>query len=46
MPRAYSSDLRERVIWIVESGEETCRSATRRFGVSASSAIKWVGNPP
>ena len=42
MPRAYSSDLRERVILVVESGEETCRSAARRFGVSASSAIKWV----
>ena len=42
MPRAYSSDLRERVILVVESGEETCRSAARRFGVSASSAIKWT----
>jgi transposase len=42
MPRAYSPDLRERVILVVESGEETCRSAARRFGVSASSAIKWV----
>lgn len=42
MPRAYSSDLRERVILVVESGEESCRSAARRFGVSASSAIKWV----
>jgi transposase len=30
------------VILVVERGEETCRSAARRFGVSASSAIKWV----
>ena len=42
MPRAYSPDLRERVIPVVESGEETCRSAARRFGVSAPLAIKWV----
>ncbi len=42
MPRAYSPDLRERVIPVVETGEETCRSAAQRFGVSASSAIKWV----
>ena len=42
MPRAYSQDLRERVIAAVESGEESCRSAARRFGVSASSAIKWL----
>ena len=42
MPRAYSPDLRERVILVVETGEETCRSAAQRFGVSASSAIKWV----
>lgn len=42
MPRAYSQDLRDRVINVVESGAESCRSAARRFGVSESSAIRWL----
>lgn len=37
MPRAYSQDLRDRVIDVVESGAKSCRSAARRFGVSESS---------
>lgn len=41
MPRSYSGDLRERVIRAVEAGSSR-RGAAARFGVSASSAIKWV----
>ena len=41
MPRAYSQDLRVRVIRAVESGLPA-RAAARHFDVSASSAIKWV----
>lgn len=41
MPRAYSQDLRERVIGAVASGS-SARSAARVFGVSASTAVKWV----
>ncbi len=41
MPRAYSQDLRDRVIDAVMRGESR-RSASRRFGVSEASAIKWV----
>jgi len=41
MPRAYSQDLRTRVIQAGEAGE-SARGAGRRFGVSASTAIKWV----
>lgn len=42
MARAYSDDLRIRVILAVEEGGESARGAGRRFGVSESSAIKWV----
>ena len=42
MVRAYSNDLRWRLLQSVESGEESARSAGRRFGVSASCAVKWV----
>lgn len=41
MPRAYSNDLRDRVVRAVASGQ-SCRSAALRFGVAPSSAIKWV----
>ena len=41
MPRAYSQDLRERVIAAIE-GEMSARGAARRFGVSASTAFKWA----
>ena len=36
-----SSDLRERVISAVLSGE-SCRSAARRFGISAASVVRWA----
>lgn len=42
MPRAYSQDLRDRVIDAVLSGGESRRSAARRFGVSEASAVKWL----
>jgi putative transposase len=42
MPRAYSQDLRDRVIDAVEDGGESCRSAARRFGVSEASAVRWL----
>ena len=41
MPRPYSQDLRDRVIGAVEDGM-SARAAGRLFGVSESSAIKWV----
>ena len=42
MGRAYSQDLRERVIDAVVEEGMSCRAASRRFGVSESSAIKWL----
>jgi len=42
MPRAYSQDLRDRVIDAVLVGGESRRSAPRRFGVSEASAVKWL----
>ena len=41
MPKAYSGDLRERVIDAVETGASR-REAAERFEVSVSSAIKWL----
>ena len=41
MSKSLSMDLRERVIAAVEEGQSR-RSAARRFGVAASTAIKWV----
>jgi len=41
MTRAYSSDLRARVIGAVAGGL-SARSVAKVFAVSASSAIKWV----
>lgn len=40
MTRALSVDLRRRVIAVIEGGA-SCRQAAARFGVSASSAIRW-----
>ena len=37
----YSMDLRTRVVSAVEAGQ-SCHKAAARFGVSASTAIKWV----
>jgi transposase len=41
MTRALSIDLRERLISAVEGGQSR-RAAAERFGVAASTAIKWV----
>ena len=40
MCKALSVDLRDRVIAAIEGGL-SCREAAARFGVSASSAIRW-----
>jgi|TARA_R110002074_G_C12293153_1_gene644274 transposase len=40
MTKALSVDLRKRVIGAIEEGA-SCRQAAVRFGVSASSAIRW-----
>jgi len=40
MSKALSVDLRERVVAAVSAGA-SCRTAAARFGVSASSAIRW-----
>jgi transposase len=42
MPQALSFDLRSRVLAAIDQGL-TCRQAAARFGVSASSAIRWQG---
>ena len=41
MARALSLDLRERVVEAVAKGM-SCRQAAARFGVSASSGIRWA----
>ncbi len=41
MPRSLHYDLRSRVLLAVEEGL-SCREAAARFGVSASSAIRWA----
>ena len=43
MPKPYSQDLRHRVIEAVERGGMSCRAAARRYEISASVAIKWLG---
>jgi transposase len=43
MSRAYSLDLRERVVAAVEKGGLSARRAAVQFGVGASTAIRWVG---
>lgn len=40
MSKALSVDLRDRVIAAIDEGV-SCRQAAARFGVSASSAIRW-----
>ena len=40
MPRSLSYDLRSRVLSAIDVGL-SCRQAAARFGVSASSAIRW-----
>jgi len=41
MGKGLSEDLRRRVISAVEAGM-SCRGTAARFGVSASSAVRWV----
>jgi transposase len=40
MARAYSLDLRERVVSAVAAGE-SCRAVAARFKVSVASVVKW-----
>jgi transposase len=42
MAKAYSGDLRERVIEAVEVEGASRREAAERFDISASSAVKWL----
>jgi transposase-like protein len=42
MPKAYSQDLRDRVIDAVKRGEMSRRAAARRYEISESVAIKWL----
>lgn len=42
MGKAYSQDLRDRVIDAVEEEGMSCRRAAARYGVSESSSIRWV----
>lgn len=42
MGRAYSIDLRERVVAAVESGGLSRHQAAAQFGVGISTAILWV----
>jgi putative transposase len=42
MAKPYSMDLRERVVAAVLREGMSCHAAAARFGVAASSAIKWV----
>jgi len=50
MARAYSLDLRERVVAAVSAGQ-SCRSVAKTFMVSVASVVKWsqrhraVGSP-
>lgn len=41
MTKAYSNDLRERVVSAMRSGEG-CRAVAARFGVAPSSVVKWT----
>ena len=43
MPKPYSQDLRNRVIEAVERGEMSRRAAARRYEISESAAVKWLG---
>jgi putative transposase len=42
MGRAYSIDLRERVVRAVTKGGLSCHQAAAQFGVGISTAINWV----
>ncbi len=40
MTRAYSNDLRKRVVDAFRAGD-SCRVVAKRFGVAVSSVVKW-----
>ncbi len=42
MPKAYSQDLRDRVIDAGERDGMSCRAAARRYEISESVAVKWL----
>lgn len=42
MGKAYSQDLRDRVIDAVEKKGLSRRAAAKRFGIGESSAIRWI----
>jgi len=42
MAKAYSMDLRQRVVEAVERGGLSCNQAAARFEVAISTAIDWV----
>ena len=42
MARAYSNDLRERVVVAVELDGMSCREAAAQFSVGVSTAIEWL----
>ena|SRR5215475_14505207 len=42
MARPYSMDLRERVVWAVETEGLSRRAAAARYGLGVSTAIKWL----
>src|SRR5260370_8348505 len=41
MAKGYSTDLRDRVVALVEGGE-SCREAARLLDLAASTAIRWM----
>ena len=42
MTRAYSMDLRERVVRAVNDERLTCRQAAARYAIGVATAIRWV----
>lgn len=46
MAKPYSMDLRERVVSAVVKDGMSCHASALRFGVAASSALKWVHRFP
>ena len=45
MARAYSIDLRERVIGAIQAGT-SCHQAAAQFRVAVSTAVLWALEPP
>jgi transposase len=41
MAKGYSTDLRDRVVALVEGGE-SCREAARLLDLAASTTIRWM----